>query len=82
MMKRLVVSCWLLVTGVVMDMGARAAELPEGFTECEQFAKSVLYMGDPETRDSESGECAVLAGLSRPEAVSEAQKWYNMSNDS
>ena len=34
-MKWLVVSCWLLVTGVVMAMGARAAELPEGYTEVE-----------------------------------------------
>ena len=34
-MKKFVVGCWLLVVGVVMAMGARAAELPEGYTEVE-----------------------------------------------
>ena len=34
-MKKLVVGCWLLVTGVVMAMGARAAELPAGYTAVE-----------------------------------------------
>ena len=36
-MKKFVVGCWLLVTGVVMAMGARAAELPAGYTAVDHI---------------------------------------------